>query len=224
MTTDRPNGLQRPDPPIDARENSDGLPLDSGSSGGHESAGQRHRVNGMSTNLGADDGPADGPRSARGYSWPPFQPGHELSLKHGAYSEKAIAEKAEQVHLELLDQAPWLAEERYAPALLRYLQATAREQLAHNALMGAAKLSPRLLECATAAARLAWQFSDELGLTPAGHQRLKCLVADAAQAEVSIAHLAAVGHEIQQRRMAELTAEQERSDELESGTTVELVP
>ena len=73
------------------------------------------------------------------------------------------------------------------PTVHRYLQATAREQLAHEALMTSTKLSPRPLETATAAARLAWQMGDQLGLTPAGHARLKLVVAGATHAEATLA-------------------------------------
>lgn len=140
------------------------------------------------------------PTPARGYTWPPFEPGNTLSLRHGAFSPQAIAAKAEQVHNELVLQAPWLAEEKYAPALKRYLDATAREALAHNALMASPnRVSPRLVEAATAAARLAWQMGDALGLTPAGHQKLKLLVAGAAVAEVDVANLASEGQALRRR-------------------------
>ncbi|MGH9089992.1 MAG: hypothetical protein ACRDZR_01210 [Acidimicrobiales bacterium] len=98
--------------------------------------------------------------------------------------------------------APWVAEERYAPSVARYIAATAREQLAHEHLMAASKLSPRLLEAATAAARLAWQMGDALGLTPAGHAKLKALVAAGEHAEASLADLVAQGRAIRQRAEA----------------------
>ena len=66
--------------------------------------------------------------------------------------------------------------------------------------MASSKLSPRLMECATAAARLSWYMSDQLGLTPMGHQQLKVLVADAATAEASIARLAETGRTIREAR------------------------
>jgi len=133
-----------------------------------------------------------------------FEPGNQLSRTHGAYSVQAIADQAVLVHNELLRVAPWLDEERYAPSLLRYLQAAAREALAHRALTASgAKFSPRLLESCTAAARLAWQMGDELGLTPAGHARLKVLMADSITAEVSVAELAERGRQIRERRQAE---------------------
>ena len=145
---------------------------------------------------------------ARPYSWPPFEPGNTASLVHGAYSERAIAERAELVHAELLEVAPWCDEDRFLPSVHRYLQATAREQLAHEALMASTKLSPRLLETATAAARLAWQMGDQLGLTPAGHARLKLVVAGATHAEATLADLAAEGREILARRQAGQAAQE----------------
>jgi hypothetical protein len=66
--------------------------------------------------------------------------------------------------------------------------------------MAGGKLSPRLLETATAAARLAWSMGDALGLTPAGHARLKLLVAGATEAEASLAELAAQGRAIRVSR------------------------
>jgi hypothetical protein len=142
-----------------------------------------------------------GSRPARGYSWPQAEPGNTLATKHGAYSERAIAERAGEVHAALLEVAPWCDEDRYLPSVHRYLQATAREQLAHEALMANTKLSPRLLETATAAARLAWSMGDQLGLTPAGHARLKLLVAGATGAEHTLADLMAEGRQI--RKAAE---------------------
>jgi hypothetical protein len=136
----------------------------------------------------------------------PFPLGHQLSRKHGAYSVQAVGERAAAVHQELLTFAPWVAEEHYAPSVNRYLQATAREALAHRALLGmepGARGFTRLMEAATAASRLAWFMADQLGLTPAGHARLKMLVAGSAHAEASLADLAAEGGEIIRAREAQ---------------------
>jgi hypothetical protein len=130
---------------------------------------------------------------------PDFEPGNAAALVHGTYSPRAIAERAELVHTSLLDVAPWVDEPHFAPSVHRYLQATARETLAHDALMASPKLSPRLLEAATAAARLAWAMGDALGLTPAGHAKLKMLVAGGEHAEASLADLAAQGKVIRER-------------------------
>jgi hypothetical protein len=141
-------------------------------------------------------------QEARGYKWADATPGNVLALKHGAYSERAIAERAQLVHASLLEVAPWCAEDRYLPSVNRYLQATARETLAHDALMAGGKLSPRLLETATAAARLAWSMGDALGLTPAGHARLKLLVAGATEAEASLRDMAQQGRQTRGRQAA----------------------
>jgi hypothetical protein len=41
---------------------------------------------------------------ARGYSWPPFQPGHRLSVKHGSYAPLLLGERVAELapHLEAL--------------------------------------------------------------------------------------------------------------------------
>lgn len=126
-----------------------------------------------------------------GQERPPFEPGNQVAVKHGAYSDRAIAERAQHVHEHLLELVPWCAAPEYAPSVHRYIAATAREQLAHEALMGGGKPPPRLLEAATSAARLAWKMGDELGLTPAGHAKLKLLFADAAEAHDALAAIVA---------------------------------
>lgn len=118
-----------------------------------------------------------------------------VALKHGAYSPAKLAEHAEVVHASLLAYAPWVAEPHYAPSVSRYLEATAREQLAHAAYLAGDPTKTRMLEAATAASRLAWVFADQLGLTPAGHAKLKMLVAGGEHAEQSLADLAAEGRQ-----------------------------
>lgn len=44
----------------------------------------------------------DSQGDARGYSWPPFGPGHTASLLHGARSERTIAPLADTIAAELL--------------------------------------------------------------------------------------------------------------------------
>ena len=152
-----------------------------------------------------------------GQERPPFEPGNQLGLRHGAYSERAIAERAEQVHAALLEFLPWCADPRYSVSLQRYSQATAREQLAHEALMSAGgKVSARLLEAATSAARLAWLMGDQLGLTPAGHAKLKMLAAGATEAEASLSDLAARGRDVMQARRAADAIDVESVDEAAS--------
>ena len=163
--------------------------------------------------------PSETPKKAGGNgSWPQFEPGHEsLTIEHGAYTPARIAERAVVVHESLLKVAPWLSEEHYAPSVDRYLKATAREQLAHEALIdrgATGKGFTRLLETATAASRLAWFMADALGLTPTGHARMKVLIADAVEAEVSLGDLAAEGARVRAARAAasiDATAEEESS-------------
>jgi hypothetical protein len=143
----------------------------------------------------------------RGYSWPPFEAGNTAALVHGSYSERAIAERAVEVHAELLRHCPYLDEDRYMPSVRRYLEAAAREHLAHEALVsGKGKLSSRLLEAATSASRLAWRMGDELGLTPRGHLELRALLAGTTSAEASLADLAAEGRAAMAARSVEATA------------------
>jgi hypothetical protein len=46
-----------------------------------------------------------GPR--RGYSWPPLQPGHTLTLKHGATSPRVLQPIADHLAAGLGEVAPW---------------------------------------------------------------------------------------------------------------------
>jgi len=141
-----------------------------------------------------------------GHERPPFEPGNTVALVHGAYSAKAIAERAEHVHSALIEVAPWCAAEHFAPSVDRYLKATAREQLAHDALIDmepGARGFARLIETATAASRLAWAMGDALGLTPGGHAKLKLLVAGATEAEATLADLAAEGRQTRLARGGE---------------------
>jgi hypothetical protein len=133
----------------------------------------------------------------------PAEPGNVLALKHGAYSPRSIEAEAGKVHEALLEVAPWCDQPQYLPSVNRYLEASAREALAHRALMASSpKLSPRLLEAATSAARLAWLMGDQLGLTPAGHARLKVMTAASVGAELGLQDLIADGAAIRARRQA----------------------
>ena len=155
----------------------------------------------------------------RGYSRPPFQPGHTLSLVHGANSERAIATRAKQVHEELLTVAPYLDEDKFIPAVKRYLAAAAREALLDDyirtvsAEKGPGAVSSRTWEQATAAARLAGKVASDLGLDPLGHARIRALTAGAANSEATLADLAAEGRAVRQRRQAELEGNDEPDTE-----------
>ena len=138
---------------------------------------------------------------ARNYSWPPFEPGNSKALVHGGSSPRAIAERAELVHAELLTVAPYLSEPKFLPSVSRYLNAAAREALLHEHIVsvseeqGVGKVPSRVWEQATAAARLAAKLGSDLGLDPIGHARIRALSAGA-DARASLADLAAEGRRL----------------------------
>ena len=49
-------------------------------------------------------------KPAHNYSWPPFEDGNTASLVHGSYSDRAISDRAVEVHSGLLEHAPYLDE------------------------------------------------------------------------------------------------------------------
>ena len=140
---------------------------------------------------------------------PPFTEGNAVSVRHGAYSERAIAERAEQVHGELLEHAPYLAEPRFIPAVNRYLHAASREALLDeyiqrlSAEKGAGAVPARVWEQATAAARLAAKLGSDLGLDPIGHARIRALSAGAEATLDGLERLRARGAEIMDAREAD---------------------
>ena len=145
------------------------------------------------------------------------EPGNTLALKHGADSERFIAERAEQVHAAILEVAPWINEPHFLPEVARYLRACAREELLHSAIeqvaaaKGADKVPSRQWEQATAAARLASQLAAGLGLSPLGHAKLRAITAGAEVAQVGLADLMAQGRESRLRAEARFAAEAAQS-------------
>ncbi len=125
-------------------------------------------------------------------SRPPFEAGNTASLRHGARSPRAIAAKAAEVHSELVRHAPWLSEDRYAPAVARYLEAAARERLLGDYIStvcgdprkGPGSIPVRLWESAASTTRLAAKLASDLGLDPIGHGRLQVLAGAAVVAGV----------------------------------------
>jgi len=132
---------------------------------------------------------------------PDFEPGNELALKHGAYSPRAIGERAELVHAELLEHAPYLDEERFIPAVQRYLAAAAREALLDEHIRkvcdekGPGAVPARSWEQVTACARLAAKLGSDLGLDPIGHAKIRALSVGAQATEATLADLAAAGRQ-----------------------------
>ena len=124
---------------------------------------------------------------------PPFQPGNELSLKHGAHSERTLAPIAEAWVKTALEQAPYLRDPSYEPALLAWARFEAKCDLLHdwidnNSLIDgnghatpAAKLLPTY-EGRAAALRAT------LGMDPISRAKLQ---RDAAATQVDLAALMA---------------------------------
>jgi hypothetical protein len=136
----------------------------------------------------------DTPRPPRGYSWPPFQPGHTLSLVHGADSPRTIEARAVIVRQELLAVCPWLDPDKDVIAVARFLRAEARALMLHEYVTSrpVEKIPLRAFEQATAADRLAAQLGSILGLDPTGRARLQQTVAST---EVTLAELAEQGRQ-----------------------------
>jgi hypothetical protein len=69
----------------------------------------------------------------RGYSWPPFQPGHKLSMRHGAFSARVVDALAEQITAWALSLAAepgspiaHLGGEHFLPSILAWARDEAR--------------------------------------------------------------------------------------------------
>lgn len=62
---------------------------------------------------------------------PPFQPGHELSTRHGAYSPRRVDPLADSIRSSVLadPSTDYLAAARYAPAVWAWARAEAQTQL-----------------------------------------------------------------------------------------------
>lgn len=140
---------------------------------------------------------SEGKGPARGYSWPPFQPGHELSMRHGAWSPRKVDPLAEQLAEELLadEGVAYLRQPRWAAAVAAWARCEARITLVSEYLVGLAGVGqlgdledPRV----TAAYRLldrweaaATQQRGRLGLDPLSASRIGRDVAQGRQADAA---------------------------------------
>jgi hypothetical protein len=73
--------------------------------------------------------PANGPGHggpARGYSWPPFQPGNLAALRHGARSPRILAPIADQLAAGLAQVAPWTSAASFQGTLASWSWAEAQ--------------------------------------------------------------------------------------------------
>lgn len=73
---------------------------------------------------GGASAPATSPRV-----WEKLQPGHELTLSHGAYSDRRVSPVAERFATTALEQVDYLRDPSYTPALLAWARTEARIEL-----------------------------------------------------------------------------------------------
>jgi hypothetical protein len=172
----------------------------------------------------ADSGPRpvtrkDGTPSldARGYSWPPFEPGHTLSMRHGAYSPRVVAQVADELGPDLdgyvSEHAPWAADKRFALTRRNLAETMALKVLALRGIAemvdekGPGAVPNRRIETALAALRAERDALEALGLSPLGEAHLRSLVADTAVTEKGLADLVAEGRQIIEQRQTDAAAE-----------------
>ena len=114
---------------------------------------------------------------ARHYKWEPFQPGHELSMRHGAWSERRVAPLAARLVAEVVEGNSYLQDAAYASALQSWGRTEARIELVttymleHGDLDGDGSVRPAadLLNRLEARAE---NLRARLGLDPLSRSRL----------------------------------------------------
>ncbi len=118
----------------------------------------------------AEVDPGRGP--ARGYSWAPFEPGHTVSLRHGAWSPRSIAPVAAELEQGLHATAPWTTGSAFTAARSSWSWCEAQCCLLRAWLDEVGLLDPDTHEPRPASALLdrlenrAAKLRTELGLTP----------------------------------------------------------
>lgn len=132
-------------------------------------------------------------RPARGYSWPPFEPGNEVAVRHGAYSPRRVDPLAQQILTAVEGTVTW-----WTPAdraqVWRWARLEARCQLLveHlDELGGDLDADGNERPAAALLTRLEQQASNlasKLGLDPLSRARLG---RDVAAAQVDVATLMA---------------------------------
>lgn len=150
-------------------------------------------------------GPASG-LPARGYSWPPFEQGNDVAVRHGAYATVKLGARVDELAAELRELVPGYraADE---PMLRIACVALARLEASMVALEDA---KPGELERLQADAR-GWLNSlrrilNDLGMSPSARARLGVDVA-VAQRAMALTELAIVADD-ERRRESESEPEQ----------------
>jgi hypothetical protein len=143
------------------------------------------------------DDPTDDPRPARGYSWAPFEPGHEVTLTHGAWSERKVQPLAEHYAATLTTAAPWVAAPAFAGTVASWAWAEGQAHLlrayvdehGHLDADGEERSAVRTLD--RIEARLA-KLRDQLGLNPTALSKLLATAAATATVTGDYASVAAI--------------------------------
>ena len=104
----------------------------------------------------------------RGYSWPPFEPGHTLSLKHGAYATLALKPRAEEIATRLREAMGDAFEDKFTAAIEAGALAGARVEAALGHLLDETNVAELKTLDANARSwlRLYLDTLERLGLTP----------------------------------------------------------
>jgi hypothetical protein len=108
---------------------------------------------------------------ARGYSWPPFEPGNTVSLHHGSYAVVALKPRAAEIAAGLRSAMGERFEERFTPAIETAALALARVERSLGFLLELDEETinstySRLDQDARGWLRAAWRTLEALGLTP----------------------------------------------------------
>jgi hypothetical protein len=114
---------------------------------------------------------------ARGYTWPPFQSGNRVAVRHGAFSSAIVSEKAAEIRTQLIAMCPWL---RDADALTidSLCRSEARSRMLHDYVMtmaaeqGPEAVPPYLWAATSRAETNALRCTDRLGLNPLARSKL----------------------------------------------------
>jgi hypothetical protein len=73
---------------------------------------------------------------ARGYSWPPAEPGNTLALRHGANSPRLVSERAAEILEEYREKYPWLNAELDGVLFDDFIKSKARLDMLHEYVAG----------------------------------------------------------------------------------------
>lgn len=142
---------------------------------------------------------------ARGYSWEPFQPGHEKSMRHGARSERRWRPLADELEAEAVQHAPWLSRPSFRAALRSWAKAEAQATLVADWLdeHGLLDVDGEPRPASTYALRLeasAQARRERLGLDPMSFAKLLATFSGTAGADDVLERLRAEGAAIMAAR------------------------